>query len=290
LQYEPSNKIRNTTFAIAKKQGLTFYDARTHIGFMRNMVVRISTLGQIMLIVVVGEDDQEKIETLLVALKDQLPEITSLHICVNQKVNDFILDLPIKTWSGPGFIEEQLGEVKFKIGPKSFFQTNSRQAVKLFDKVVEFAQLTGEENVYDLYCGIGSIALYVAGQAKQVVGVEEIAAAIDDANENAAINSIDNAIFYAGDVKDVVTPAFAAKHGKPDLVITDPPRAGMHAKMVAMLLELAAPRIVYVSCNPATQARDLQLLSEKYIVEKVQPVDMFPQTHHIETVAALRLK
>lgn len=290
LQYEPSNKIRNTVFKICKDQGLSFYDAFLDKGFMRNMVVRITTLDQIMLIMVFGENDMEKVEGVLSAIKEQLPEITSLHYCINQKVNDYILDLDIVPHTGPAYVEEMLGDVKFKIGNKSFFQTNSRQAVRLFDKVVEFAGFTGNENVYDLYCGIGSISLYVAKHAKQVVGVEEIAAAIDDANENAAINNFDNCVFYAGDAKDVVTPEFAEKHGAPDIVITDPPRAGMHQKMVQTLLDLAAPKIVYVSCNPATMARDLNLLSEKYTLKKIQPVDMFPHTHHIEVVTLLELK
>ncbi|MEZ5056644.1 MAG: 23S rRNA (uracil(1939)-C(5))-methyltransferase RlmD [Saprospiraceae bacterium] len=199
-------------------------------------------------------------------------------------------DLDMITYSGPGFIKEQLGHVQFKIGPKSFFQTNTRQAKVLYDKVVEFADLQGDENVYDLYTGLGSIAQYVAHKCKSVVGVEEVEAAIEDAKENAQLNEIDNCIFYAGDVKDVLDEEFSKKHGKPDLVITDPPRAGMHAKVVATLLELEAPRIVYVSCNPATQARDLNLLDEKYEVVKLQPVDMFPNTHHIETVALLKLR
>lgn len=290
LQYEPSNKIRNTVFQIAKDQGYTFHDARLKTGFMRNMFVRISTLGQIMVTVVVGENDVEKVEKFMAIIMEQLPEITCLYYCINEKVNDYILDLPIIHYTGPTYIEEKMGEVLFRIGSKSFFQTNTRQGTKLFEKVIEFAEFTGNENVYDLYCGIGSIALFMAKQVKQVVGVEEIETAIEDAKVNAQINDIENTIFYAGDVKDVVTADFAAQHGAPDVVITDPPRAGMHAKMVAMLLELAAPKIVYVSCNPATQARDMQLLSEKYILEKIQPVDMFPQTHHIETVALLRLR
>jgi 23S rRNA (uracil1939-C5)-methyltransferase len=193
-------------------------------------------------------------------------------------------------YHGKAFIEEQLGHVRFKIGPKSFFQTNSKQAKILYDKVVEFAELKGTENVYDLYTGIGSIALYVAKNCKQVVGIEEVADAIKDAKENAAMNQTENCVFYAGDVRKILTDEFAEKHGKPDLVITDPPRAGMHNKVVDMFLKLEAPKIVYVSCNPATQARDINLLSEKYDLVKVQPVDMFPHTYHIESVALLKLK
>ncbi|NNE28374.1 MAG: 23S rRNA (uracil(1939)-C(5))-methyltransferase RlmD [Saprospiraceae bacterium] len=290
LQYEPSNKIRNTIFEIAKEQGLTFFDAVTNKGYLRNMVVRITTLNEIMLTMVVGEDDPEKLAGLLDEIEKRLPEITSLHYCINKKVNDFIMDLEIISYRGPGFVEEQLGEVKFRIGPKSFFQTNSRQAERLFETTFEFADLNGTENVYDLYCGIGSIALFGARQAKHMVGIEEIPEAIEDAKRNAKLNKIENCTFYAGDVKDILTPDFSEKHGKPDVIITDPPRAGMHPKTIDILLELNAPKIVYVSCNPATQARDIQLLSEKYTLEKLRPVDMFPQTHHIESVALLILK
>jgi len=201
-----------------------------------------------------------------------------------------MFDLEMVTYFGKGYVVEQLGDLKFKIGPKSFFQTNSEQGKNLYDVTAEFAGLSGQENVYDLYTGTGSIALYLARQCRQVVGIEEIPEAIADAEENMRLNGIENAIFYAGDVKNVLSPEFAERHGRPDVVITDPPRAGMHEKAVRFLLDLAAPRIVYVSCNPATQARDLQLLSEKYDVLKVRPVDMFPHTHHIENVALLELR
>ena len=237
-----------------------------------------------------GEDNPKKIEAFLAEVLVEFPSITTLTYCVNTKLNDYIFDLDMICFHGKGYIEEQLGHVRFKIGPKSFFQTNTQQAKVLYDTVIEFADLQGTENVYDLYTGIGSIALYVAQQCGQVVGIEEISAAIVDAEENASLNKIDNAIFYAGDVKDILTTEFAEKHGKPDLLITDPPRAGMHPKVVEMLKELAAPRIVYVSCNPATQARDLQLLESSYTVRKIRPVDMFPHTHHIESVALLELK
>ncbi|MEO7174791.1 MAG: 23S rRNA (uracil(1939)-C(5))-methyltransferase RlmD, partial [Saprospiraceae bacterium] len=206
---------------------------------------------------------------------------------INQKVNDIILDQEIELFHGPGFIYEMLGHVRFKIGPKSFFQTNTEQGIVLYDLAKEFADLQGHENVYDLYTGLGSIALYLADQCKQITGIEEIAAAIDDANENAALNNIENATFYAGDVRDILNADFIAKHGKPDVVITDPPRAGMHPDVVNILIELNAPKIVYVSCNAATQARDIALMQDSYQMVRSQAVDMFPQTDHVENVALL---
>lgn len=290
LQPDPSNHIRNTARELAQEQNLPFYDARNHEGFLRNMMLRVTDTGDVLLLVAFGEDDPDRYRPFLHGLLERVEGITSLYYCINTKVNDFLLDLPLHLYHGNGYVEDKLGEVRFRIGPKSFFQTNTRQARHLYDVVVEFANLQGTENVYDLYTGIGSIALYLAGQARQVVGIEEIEAAIADAQENARINEIDNAVFYAGDVKDMLTADFAERHGKPDLLITDPPRAGMHPDVVKMLLQLAAPRIVYVSCNPATQARDLNMLAEKYQIAKVQPVDMFPHTHHIENVALLELK
>jgi len=290
LQPDPSNKIRNFAKSIAKQQGLTFFDLKTQEGFLRNILLRITTLGETLVIVSFYYEDKEARENFLNELLKQVPEITTLLYCVNPKANDFILDLDIITYSGMGYVEEKLGNVTFKIGPKSFFQTSTRQAEKLFDKVVEFADFKGDENVYDLYTGLGSIALYIAGKCKQVVGIEEIEAAIEDAKENAERNNITNTVFYAGDVKDILTKEFAEKHGKPDVLITDPPRAGMHTAVAEMLLQLEAPKIVYVSCNPATQARDLFILSKKYDTIKVQPVDMFPHTHHIENVALLKLR
>jgi 23S rRNA (uracil1939-C5)-methyltransferase len=234
--------------------------------------------------------NEEAIELYLTAISAQFPLITTIVYCVNSKLNDTVFDQEMIHFKGKGYVVEQLGDLKFKIGPKSFFQTNSKQAKNLYDTVVEFAGLTGTEKVYDLYTGTGSIALYLARSCAEVIGIEEIPEAIADAEENRALNGISNAIFYAGDVRHVLSPEFAERHGKPDVVITDPPRAGMHEKAVKFLLELAAPRIVYVSCNPATQARDIQLLDEKYRVLKVRPVDMFPHTHHIENVALLELK
>jgi len=290
LQEDPSNDLRLAVKALAIEQGLTFFDLRQNEGMMRHIMIRLTTLGELMLIVSFFEDDQEKISKLLDAVVEKFPSITSLFYCINPKQNDYVGDLEMVLYHGKDHIVEQLGPVKFKIGPKSFFQTNSYQAKVLYDKVVEFAGLTGTENVYDLYTGVGSIGLYVSRFARQVVGIEEVPEAIVDAEQNARMNDIENCIFYAGDVKDVLTDAFAEKHGKPDLVITDPPRAGMHGDVVKMFLQLEAPRIVYVSCNPATQARDINLLSEKYRLLKIQPVDMFPHTHHVETVALLELQ
>lgn len=290
LQSELSNKLRNAIKEIAVHQNLPFFDIRENSGFLRHILIRTSTLGELMLIVSIFENDQKRIQPFLDEILKQFPEITTLIYTINPKQNDFLLDLDMITYHGPGYIQEQLGHVKFKIGPKSFFQTNTNQAKELYDVVVKFADLQGHENVYDLYTGLGSIALYIAQNCQQVVGIEEVEAAIEDARKNAALNGIENAVFYAGDVKNILTESFAEKHGKPDLLITDPPRAGMHEKVVRMLLDLEAPKMVYVSCNPATQARDLNLLKEKYDVIKVQPVDMFPHTHHIENVALLKLR
>ena len=290
LQPDPSNAIRLESKRIAIEQELSFFDAYLNEGFMRNMIIRMSTTGELMLIYAFYENDQDAIKAFLDKILECFPEITSLFYVINPKKNDFLLDLDYHLYHGKDHIVEQLGDVKFKVGPKSFFQTNSKQARVLYDKVVEFAGLDGTQNVYDLYTGVGSIALYVSKFAKHVVGVEEIPTAIEDAKVNMAMNEIENCTFYAGDVKAILTDSFAEEHGKPDLVITDPPRAGMHGDVVEMFLKLESPRIVYVSCNPATQARDIQLLSEKYELVKVQAVDMFPNTHHIESVALLELK
>jgi len=289
LQGTPANRLRNFIRDTGIAQGLTFFDAYKNTGFLRNMVIRNTLAGEVMLIMCFHTNDQEKITGLLDAVIEEFQdELTTVLYCINPKTNDFLLDLDMIVYKGKGWVEEHLGHVKFKVGPKSFFQTNPAQAKGLYDVVVDFAGLTGEENVYDLYTGVGSIALYVAKYAKHVVGIEEVPDAIKDAVINQEMNDIDNCTFYAGDVKAILTDDFAKKHGAPDLVITDPPRAGMHADVVQMFLKLAAPKIVYVSCNPSTQARDLQLLSEKYEVLKIQPVDMFPHTHHVENVALLQ--
>lgn len=290
LQQDPSNDIRNALQEIGIQQQLPFYDLRAESGFLRHMLLRISRLGEIMLIVVFHKEDEKLRTAYLDEILNRFPNINSLMYCINPKVNDFILDLEIHNYHGNNFIEEQLGDIRFKIGPKSFFQTNTQQAERLFDTIVKFAGLSGKENVYDLYTGIGSIALYLSKYCKQVVGIEEVPSAIKDAKENASLNKLENTVFYAGDVKNILSTDFAQKHGRPDLVITDPPRAGMHEEVIKILLLLESPKIVYVSCNPATQARDFKLLSEKYDIVKLQPVDMFPHTHHIETVALLQIK
>lgn len=290
LQDPLSDRMRNSLRDYTKTHGISYYDPRAHTGLMRNMIVRCTTTGDWMVIVSFGEPDMDTVTGVMEHLKTNFPEISSLHYVINQKQNDTILDQDIVLYSGKDHIIEQLGNVQYKIGTKSFFQTNSRQAKVLFDVVADYAGWTGTENVYDLYTGLGSIALYVSASVGSVVGIEEVAAAIEDAKVNAALNDITNATFYAGDVKDILTPDFALQHGKPDVVITDPPRAGMHKEVVSMLLALAAPKIVYVSCNPATQARDIELLSAKYETISMTPVDMFPHTHHIESVALLQLR
>ncbi len=291
LEPDPSNAIRNAARAIAIEQGLDFYNVRRHEGFLRNLMIRRTHTGEVMLLLSVGRPEPEVAERYLSALLDHLPgQVTTALYCINTKHNDTVFDLEMVVFHGKGYVEEQLGDLVFKIGPKSFFQTNTRQAQNLYDTAVDFASLRGDENVYDLYTGAGSIALYLARHCRRVVGIEEVPEAIADAFENRERNGIRNADFYAGDVKNVLSPEFIRQHGRPDVVVTDPPRAGMHEKAVQFLLELAAPRMVYVSCNPATQARDVLLLSEKYRVEKVRPVDMFPHTQHIENVALLVLK
>lgn len=290
LQAEPTNKIRHAITAMAAEYGWTFYDIRNHVGFLRNLQIRLCTTGELMVNVVVGEDDLKKIAVLIKKLQEQFPEITTLLYTVNLKWNDSLFDLEPVTVKGPGYVIEKLEDFRFKIGPRSFFQTNTKQGEQLYQVTREFAELTGTENVYDLYCGTGSIGIFVHPGARQIIGVEVVADAVKDANENAALNNLDHAKFFAGDVIDICTDEFFATHGRPDVIITDPPRAGMHEKLVRKILEMEAPLVVYVSCNPATQARDLQWLDEKYQVTKIQPVDMFPHTHHIENVVQLKLK
>lgn len=287
LQPEPSETIRLACQQIGREQGLTFYDAITHQGFLRQLVIRVFTTGQVMVIVGFGEEDPARRKAFLDALREEMPTITSLQYFVNTKMNDYFLDLPIHVFHGVAQVEETLGHIRYRIGPKSFFQTNTRQAVRLFDVVRDFAGLTGGETVYDLYTGLGSIALYVAGSCGSVIGIEEVEAAIDDARENALLNGITNATFYAGDVRVILDRDFMDRYGRPDVLITDPPRAGMHADVVATIRQLAPPRIVYVSCNPATQARDIQGLGQEYRVVRSRAVDMFPHTAHVENVALL---
>jgi len=290
LQADPSNQIRIAVKEFALKNGYTFFNLKDQNGLLRNLMIRTTSTGEILVLIAFYESDEEKIDALLKYVNETFPQITSLQYVINGKRNDTIYDLEPKVYKGNAYIIEQLGNYRFKIGTKSFFQTNSVQAKVLYDITKDFAALKSDDVVYDLYTGVGSIALYVSDSCKRVVGVELIEAAIADAKENAKLNLVDNCTFYAGDMRMVLKPEFIATNGKPDVVITDPPRAGMHEDVVKMLLQLEAPKIVYVSCNPATQARDLQLLSEKYEVVRVQPVDMFPHTTHIENVAELRLK
>lgn len=290
LQAEPTNEIRLAIKEFAKNNNWPFYDIRNHVGFLRTMQVRLCTTGELMVNIVVGEDDEQKIKLLMGHVKQKFPAITTLLYTVNTKWNDSLHDLAPEVYYGKGYAIEKLEEFQFKIGPKSFFQTNTKQAERLYRVTREFAELTGKETVYDLYCGTGSIGIFVSANAKKIIGVEMVAAAIEDAKENAALNNLPSAEFFAGDVIDICNDDFFAVHGKPDVIITDPPRAGMHEQLVKKILEISAPTVVYVSCNPATQARDLNLLDSAYEVTKVQPVDMFPHTHHIENVVQLKLK
>jgi len=290
LQSEPTNAIRLAVKDFAKKNDWSFYDIRNHTGFLRNLLVRICSTGEWMANIVVGEKDEEKIKLLLDHVLQQFPSITTLLYTINLKWNDSLTDLEPITYYGKGYVVENLEDFQFRIGPKSFFQTNTKQAEQLYRVTRDFAELTGIEIVYDLYCGAGSIGIFVSKKAKKIIGVDVIAAAIEDAKQNAALNNVTTAEFFSGDVIDVCNDDFFATHGRPDVIITDPPRAGMHEKLVKKILEIAAPVVVYVSCNPSTQARDLLLLDEKYEVTKIQPVDMFPHTHHIENVVQLRLK
>jgi 23S rRNA (uracil1939-C5)-methyltransferase len=290
LMAEPTNAIRNTIRTFALEKGYPFYDIREHQGWLRTLIIRVCTTGEVMVNLCLGYDDQEAMKALFDHLLQQVPGITTLLYTINPKKNDMIYDLEPIAYHGKGYITEKLEDLQFKIGPKSFFQTNTRQGERLYQITREFAELTGKETVYDLYCGTGSIGLFVSAGAQKIIGVEMVSEAIDDAKENAALNNIGHADFFAGDVIDICDDAFFARHGKPDVIITDPPRAGMHEKLVQKILDMEAPLVVYVSCNPATQARDLSRLDEKYTVTRIQPVDMFPHTHHIENVVQLKLK
>jgi 23S rRNA (uracil1939-C5)-methyltransferase len=297
LQEEPSNSIRLEVRKFAIDNKLTFFDIRRQNGFLRNLIIRSTSTGQWMVVVVFFYEDKELREKLLKHLSVTFPQITSLQYVINPKKNDSIFDQEVIPFSGEEYITEEMparpdgrsgGEgLKFRISPKSFFQTNSLQAHELYKVTRDFAGLKGTEVVYDLYTGTGTIANFVAGKAKKVVGIEYIPVAIEDAKVNSQINNISNTEFFAGDIKDMLTNEFVAARGKPDVIITDPPRAGMHEDVVKKMLELSPEKIIYVSCNPATQARDIALMSEKYFVEKVQPVDMFPHTAHVESVAKL---
>lgn len=290
LQSEPTNQIRKAIADYARSNNWSFYDIRLHQGFLRTMQIRLATTGELMVNVVFGYKDDSKITELFEYLLHQFPQITTLLYTINENKNDSLYDLYPQSYFGKGFIIETLENFKYKIGPKSFFQTNTKQAEKLYQITREFAELTGKEMVYDFYCGTGSIGIFLSQLAKKIIGVEVVAEAIEDAKENAFLNGVSHASFFTGDVIDICTDEFFHLHGRPDVIVTDPPRAGMHEKLIQKLIEIDAPTIVYVSCNPATQARDLNILAGKYSVEKIQPVDMFPQTHHIENIVQLKLK
>lgn len=287
LQDDLSNRIRLFVRQYALAKGYEFYDIKAQQGLMRTLMVRIASTGEVMLIVVFARPEQEKIDDLMDAIAAEFPEITSLLYVVNQKVNDTIADQEVITYRGRDYINEEMEGLQFRIGPKSFYQTNSLQAYELYKVARRMACLKPDDLVYDLYTGTGTIANFVARQVKKVVGIEYVPEAIADAKLNSEVNGIDNTIFFAGDMKDVLTDGFIAEHGRPDVMIIDPPRAGMHEDVVNVILNARPERIVYVSCNPATQARDLALMDEFYRVEEVQPVDMFPHTHHVENVVRM---
>lgn len=287
LQDDLSNRIRLFVRQYALAKGYEFYDIKAQQGLMRTLMVRIASTGEVMLIVVFARPEQEKIDDLMGAIAAEFPEITSLLYVVNQKVNDTIADQEVITYRGRDYINEEMEGLQFRIGPKSFYQTNSLQAYELYKVARRMACLKPDDLVYDLYTGTGTIANFVARQVKKVVGIEYVPEAIADAKLNSEVNGIDNTIFFAGDMKDVLTDGFIAEHGRPDVMIIDPPRAGMHEDVVNVILNARPERIVYVSCNPATQARDLALMDEFYRVEEVQPVDMFPHSHHVENVVRM---
>lgn len=290
LQQDPSNEIRNSIKEFATENGMTFFNARNHEGLLRTLMIRTASTGEIMVLIQFFEDDRHNRELLLDFVASSFPQITSLQYVINSKANDTLYDQDIILYKGRDYILEEMEGLKFSINAKSFYQTNSGQAYELYKVTREFAGLTGNETVYDLYTGTGTIAQFVSKQAKKVIGVEAVPEAIADAKENAKRNNITNCEFYAGDMKNVFNDAFIARHGKPDVIITDPPRDGMHKDVVEQLLKIGAEKIVYVSCNSATQARDLALMDEMYKVARVRPVDMFPQTHHVENVVLLKRK
>lgn len=290
LQDDLGNRIRLFVKTFAKEHGYTFYDLRQQTGFLRTLMIRISSTSEVMAVMVLGEDDHEKIETLLGAIKEKFSEITSLLYVVNKKVNDTIADQNVVLYSGSPYIIEEMEGLKFRVGPKSFYQTNSMQAYELYKVARDFAEIKPDDLVYDLYTGTGTIANFVARQARKVIGIEYVEDAIKDARINSELNGIGNTEFFAGDMKDVLTDEFIEEHGRPDVMIVDPPRAGMHADVVNVIMNARPQRIVYVSCNPATQARDLAMLDSLYEVVAVQPVDMFPHTQHVENVVKLDLR
>jgi len=288
LQQNPSNDIRNEIRRFATENNLSFFNARNHSGLLRTLMIRTTSIGEIMVLIQFFEDDKNKIKLLLDFLTEHFPEITSLQYVVNQKANDTIYDQEVILYKGRNFILEKMEDLTFSISAKSFYQTNSEQAYQLYKIVRYFAELTGNELVYDLYTGTGTIAQFIAKKAKKVIGVESVNQAIEDAKNNAKRNNITNCEFFVGDIKDVFNAEFIATHGTPDIIITDPPREGMHKNVIEQILRFVPEKIVYVSCNSATQARDLSLLDSIYRIERVRAVDMFPQTHHVENVVLLR--
>ena len=287
LMPDLNNRLRNRVREYAMKQGMTFYNEHTHEGQLRTLIIRMNAAGEAMVVLVLGDDPDAKGKGLLELIRTGFPEVVSLWYCVNRKWNDTIGDQQLLLYAGQDHLIERMEDLRFKVGPKSFYQTNTAQAQRLYEVARHFAALTGHETVYDLYTGTGTIAQFVARRAKRVVGIEYVPEAIEDAKANAAMNGLDNLRFYAGDMKDILTENFVRREGHPDVIITDPPRAGMHEDVVNVILSAEPDRIVYVSCNPATQARDISLLSAKYDVNRVRPVDMFPQTQHVENVALL---
>lgn len=289
LQVEPSNKIRNSIKKFAEKNSMDFYDFQNRKGFLRTLMIRSNSKNEFMVLVQFFEEDKEKQEMLLSFIQTEFPQVKTLLYAVNPKGNDTLYDLDIQTFNGDGFLMEQIENMQFKIGARSFFQTNYHQAVKLYEIARNFAGLSGSETVYDLYTGTGTIAQFVAAKAKKVVGIESVSEAIESAKENAKLNNITNCTFFCGDMKDIFTQEFISENGRPDVIITDPPRDGMHKKVVETILDISPEKIVYISCNSATQARDLEMMKDRYETVKIQAVDMFPQTHHVESVALLRL-
>ena len=290
LQVELSNEIRNKLREFTKRDGYDYYNSRTHEGMMRNLMIRTSSLGEIMVVVIFNRDEKQLIEAVMKFLDEEFPNLTSLQYVVNTKFNDSIYDQDLICYKGRSYILEDLDGLKFRIGPKSFFQTNTEQALVLYRKTVEFADIKADELIYDLYTGTGTIANFIAKKCKKVVGIDSVPEAIDDAKKNSELNNIDNAVFYAGDMKDLLNSEFIEKNGKPDTIILDPPRAGVHENVINIMREISAKKIVYVSCNPASQARDISMLSDMYNVVEVQALDMFPHTHHVENIVLMEKK
>ncbi|MCK9326442.1 MAG: 23S rRNA (uracil(1939)-C(5))-methyltransferase RlmD [Bacteroidales bacterium] len=288
LQPDPANEIRNEVRRFTLEHGFSYFDLRKQTGLMRNLTIRCTSIGEWMVIVSFHENSPDQIRMLMDHLKERFPFLTSLMYVINPKRNDTIADLDVITWYGRDYIIEEMEGLQFKISPKSFFQTNSHQVMRLYQVVRDFAELKGDDVVYDLYTGTGTIALFLARQVSKVIGIEYVPEAIEDARINAEMNEISNAEFLIGDMKDVLGSSLFEQYGQPDLIVLDPPRAGVHPDVITAIRDTDAPRIVYVSCNPATQARDLALLSDRYAIQAVQPVDMFPHTHHVENVVLLK--